>query len=79
MNEVIKKRNVGHITTIQSSPAWVPTVRQLGGKTSKVHGDPWKVDPRTINTDLLIIADALRARMASVEVEKEEFNFKGIF
>jgi hypothetical protein len=54
----------------------VPTVRQLGGRTSKVHGDPGKVDPRTMNNDLIIIAAALGARMASVGVEKEEDDLK---
>lgn len=57
----------------------MPIVRQLGGKTSKAHGGPGKGDPRIMNSDLLIIAAALRARILSVEVEKEEEGFKCIF
>lgn len=57
----------------------MPIVRQLGGKTSKAHGGPGKGDPRIMNSDLLIIAAALRVRILSVEVEKEEEGFKCIF
>lgn len=57
----------------------MPIVRQLGGKTSKAHGGPGKGDPRIMNSDLLVIAAALRTRIVSVEVEKEEEGFKCIF